>query len=143
MAQDLYISLGVGATIGIIIAVVFGLYSRSSLTDFSRTIFGTSVNNFVEQFFLSLIALVFIVLTTIAVIVRDGQFPLENPWKFTAETLAMAFVPAGLFMWSAHLRGAKHSLATVGAFLLLVVKCGLGHVLLQYSGVYRAVFSAA
>lgn len=141
MAQDIYVSLGVGAAIGLIIAILFGLNTKSSVTEFSHTVFGTSVSNFVEQFFLSFIALFFVVLTTVAIIVRDGEFPEKHPWKFTAETLAMGFIPAFLFLWSAYIRGAKHTLATLGAFSLLALKCGLGHVLLQYSGVYRAVFT--
>ncbi len=142
MAQDLYVSLSIGAAIGVVITVAFMMYGKSSASSITNTVFGTSVHNFVEQFFVSLIALVFIVLAALALIVRDGKFPMENPWKFTAETLAMGFIPALLFLWSTHLRGAKRTLGTWTAFLLLAVKCGLGHVLLQYSGVYSAIFSS-
>jgi hypothetical protein len=143
MSQDLYVSLGIGATVGIAILIAFAIYGGRAATasTIAHTVFGTSVHNFVEQFFVSLIAMVFIVLSALAFIVRDGKFPVEHPWEFAIETLAMGFVPAILFLGSTYLRGAKRTFGTLAAFLVLVAKCGIGHVLLQYAGVYSAVFT--
>jgi hypothetical protein len=141
MSQDLYVSVGIGLAVGLAIVFAFRVYGKGTATALTHTVFGTSVDNFVEQFFMSVLALMFIVLSALALIVRDGKFPKEHPWKFAAETLAMGFVPALLFLWSTHLRGAERTLGTWMAFSILVVKCGLGNVLLQYSGVYSAILT--
>lgn len=137
-----YISISViiGLAIGILVSVLFGVYSKSSVDTYSRMFFG--MNSYDMIFYLIIIVLVptFIVLTTFSVMIHDVAYPVSMPVNFTIETLLMGFLPSLVFLLMPYLRGYNYTNHTMVEFLFLVVKFGALHILLQFSGFYSSLF---
>jgi hypothetical protein len=139
--ENFLISGATGLGAGLLLSIVFGIYNRKTADSTSRTIFGISSNSFITQVFLSILSVIIVFLSTMCVLVRDGKYPSENPIRFTLETLAMGLIPSALFMGIIYSRmGGFNSTAFV-EFLVITLKCGIGHVLLQYSGYYTYMFA--
>lgn len=137
-----YISISViiGLAIGILVSVLFGVYSKSSADAYSRMFLGMNSHDMV--FYLIIIVLIptFIVLTTLSVMIRDLAYPISMPVNFTIETLLMAFLPSFVFLLMPYLRGYNYTSHTMVEFLVLVIKFGVLHILLQFSGFYSSLF---
>jgi hypothetical protein len=141
VSENVLISGGVGAGVGLVLSVIFGIYSKKTADSTTKEIFGVSSQNFVNYITLSALSVLVVFLSTMCILVRDGKYPSENPIRFTIETLAMGIVPALLFLGSLYSRVGGLGTHPVVKFLIIVVKCGLGHVLLQYSGYYSAILA--
>jgi hypothetical protein len=76
----------------------------------------------------------------VSFLIRDLEYPTENPALFTAETLYASFVPASVLLLMNFLREKPFTQTTVFEYILFAIKFGLAHILLQFSGVYGAVF---
>ena len=81
-----------------------------------------------------------IYLVIMSIIVRDLRYPRENPILFTLETLLFSVGCAAVVFLMAYGRGDL-SLATIIEFVVIAVKFGLLHILLQFSGFYSYAFS--
>jgi hypothetical protein len=88
-----------------------------------------------------LAALVF--LGYVSIVVRDTVFPSEHPWLFFAETLFVGFIPATVIYVMNDFRdtGAIDFTKINREFLLLAIKFGIFHLLLQFSGTYSYFFT--
>jgi hypothetical protein len=139
-SQSFFIAAGVGAGIGAILSVLYGVYSKSDAEDFTRSIFGVSTHSFLNSLTITLAVLFMVLLGVISFIVKDGEYPREHPWHFSLEVLASALIPALLFAGISWSRGNLKTFGTVEKFVVIAVKLGLTTVLLQYSGYFRAVF---
>ena len=92
-----------------------------------------------DAIFLILAASV-IFLATVSGLVRDLYYPMNRPWSFTAEVFLMAIPPALTFLVMVALRGYALTTADVWEkFVILILKFGLLHVLLQFSGFYSDI----
>jgi len=136
----MYIAIIAGGLIGILLSVLFGVFSRSGSDAFTRRIFGMSSYDFIFDGIVFIMCVAFLFLATVSGVVRDLAYPYAKPVNFTIETLLMAIVPSLVFFAMAYLRGHPITLTIFGEFAVLVAKFGVLHVLLQFSGFYSSIF---
>jgi hypothetical protein len=134
-----FMLLGIFA--GGILSVVFGLKQTSGTSELSRTIFGIQSNDLIANLILFAIGLTVVFLSVVSIFVKDLTFPNKYPLKFTIETLFMALTGSSIVFLMSYLRENKVSITTFFEFLLLFVKFGVLHILLQFSGFYSSVFN--
>jgi hypothetical protein len=77
----------------------------------------------------------------ISIIVKDLDYPVKNPWKFTVETLLMALLPSLALLAIIYMRTNKINSKDMIDFGILTAKFGVFHILLQFTGYYTYVFS--
>lgn len=130
-----------GIFAGGILSVVFGLKQTSGTSELSRTIFGIQSNDLIANLILFAIGLTVVFLSVVSIFVKDLTFPNKYPLKFTIETLFMALTGSSIVFLMSYLRENKVSITTFLEFLLLFVKFGVLHILLQFSGFYSSVFN--
>jgi hypothetical protein len=87
-----------------------------------------------------LVILCAIYLLILSILFQDLKYPREHPYLFTLETLLFGFGCGSIIFLMAHGRGDLN-LMTVVEFLVVSIKFGLFHILLQFSGFYSYVFS--
>jgi hypothetical protein len=130
----------IGAALGAVLSVVFGIYSKSTADSYIRSLFGVKSTDLIMTAILLVGVAGVVFLSTISGLVRDLSYPTSKPLNFTIETLLMAGLPAIAFLIMAPLRGysvGKGELLEFSGFLL---KFGLLHILFQFSGVYSTFF---
>jgi hypothetical protein len=136
----LYIAAIAGIALGAVLSVVFGVYSRTGAESYIRSLFGMSSYNLIFGGIVFILVASFLFLATISGVVKDLAYPKMKPVNFTVETLLMAFLPASVFLIMTPLRGYPITGTTYEEFMVLVVKFGLLHILLQFSGFYSNIF---
>ena len=129
-----------GILVGAVLSVIFSIYNKKTADALSRSFLGMSTQVLITDIILFVVIASFAVLSTISVFVRDLSYPMKMPMNFTIETLLMAFLPSLIIFAMTLLRGYKVSGETFQEFGLLVVKFGVLHILLQFSGFYSYVF---
>lgn len=139
--DPIWISVLIGAGIGIIVSVIFGIYSKSTTTAYTRSIFGVSSSELIANITVAVLVTTMVILSVMSAFVRDLDYPRANPVKFTIETLLMALPPALTFVLVMQFRGVKFTGTTIGEIAALAAKFGALHVLLQFSGFYSYAFS--
>jgi hypothetical protein len=136
----LWISAIVGVLLGLGTSVIFGIYSKPTANAYIRTLFGLSSYNLIFDGIIFILAACFLLLATMSGVIRDLAYPTAKPLNFTLETLLMAFLPASVFLIMTPLRGYTLTGLSFEEFMVLVVKFGLLHILLQFSGFYSNIF---
>uniref|UniRef100_A0A6C0DR88 Uncharacterized protein n=1 Tax=viral metagenome TaxID=1070528 RepID=A0A6C0DR88_9ZZZZ len=132
--------VAIGAVFGIILAYLFKLHSKPDINEFTKTIFSISSQQFINLLIISMAATFFIVISTIAIIIKDTRFITENPGLFFGEICFASFVPSTILFVSTLVRGVGFTALTIEEYLLLVSKFGITHLLFQLSGYYSYVF---
>jgi hypothetical protein len=140
MNFDILYPAAVGLLFGGILSLVFGIYSKPSATKYTHDIFGTNSTTVIKYITVLLGAALIAVYTGFSVLIRDTSYPMENPLRFSLETLLAASFPASIILLMTYLRNKPFSPNTALDFSLLALKCGIVHILLQFSGVYGSVF---
>ena len=136
----LWIAVGIGLSIGAILSVVFGIYSRAGSEPYIRTIFGMSSADLIFDGILFILAFGCLFLAVVSIIIRDNIYPSQFPLRFTVETILMSVVPASLLLLMANFRGYKIDSKVGMEFSVLALKFGVLHLLLQFSGFYSDTF---
>jgi hypothetical protein len=136
----LLIAGGVGVAVGLIVSVVFGVYSKATSQYYVRTLFGISSEELLETLIVSILAASVIGLAGISVMIRDFAYPTAKPLEFTTEVLLFGILPAAVFLLMSVFRGYGITKDTILEFVLLAAKFGILHVLLQGCGFYSNVF---
>ena len=140
MNFDILYPAAVGLLFGGILSLIFGIYSKPSATKYTHDIFGINSSTLIKYITVLLGAVLVAVYTGFSVLIRDSSYPIENPLRFTLETLLAASVPASIILLMTFIRNKPFSHNTALDFTALAVKCGIVHILLQFSGVYGSVF---
>jgi len=135
---DIYLPIGVGVLTGIIFSILFVKYGKSK--SYNITLFGMNSNSIVTGSALFLIVASLTILGGLSAIVRDTEFIVKDPIKFTIETILMGIVPALAILLVIYYRTNKISTTNISEFFLLAGKFALFHILFQLSGYYRYVF---
>jgi hypothetical protein len=130
----------IGAFLGIVVSVIFGVFSKAGANVYTRTLFGISSSNLITDGIVLLMVATIVFLTGVSIVVRDGTYPTAHPFYFTIETLLMGFLPAIPLLLMTIFRGYPIGLKSMVEFAILVSKFAGLHVLLQYSGFYSTVF---
>ena len=133
-------SLIVGAVGGIIISVVFDIYSVKTATSYTKNIFGIGSTDLITDVIFLIVAFAVVVLTTMSGLIRDLTYPIKNPAFFSIEVLLMALPPAFVFLLMTYFRGYTFNAGILEKFVVLILKFGIFHILLQFSGFYSSVF---
>ena len=97
-------------------------------------------NDIIKWGTIAFLALAGIYLISLSVVNQDLKYPREHPWLFTAETLLFSFCASVVVFLMAYGRDDL-TLITILEYFVLVVKFGLLHILLQFSGFYSYVFA--
>ena len=137
----LYVALVVGLLVGGVLSLLVGLNSKATPTAYIKSVFGLSSYNLILDGTVLVLAVCFLFLATMSGLVRDLRYPTTKPVNFTIETLLMAILPASVFLMMTPLRGYPITSTTFTEFTVLVVKFGLLHILLQFSGFYSNIFA--
>ena len=72
-------------------------------------------------------------------LVRDTKFPMEHPLEFIVETLLVSILPALTLFVVYYIRKIPLGKDGVLGFGVIALKCVVGHLLLQFSGVYSSL----
>jgi hypothetical protein len=133
-------ALIIGAILGVALSAVFGIYSTKTSNSWSLSILGMNSGDLITDGIFLILAASVVFLATVAGLVRDVYYPMNRPWAFTAEVFLMAIPPALTFLVMVALRGYALTTADVWEkFAILILKFGLLHVLLQFSGFYSDI----
>jgi hypothetical protein len=135
----IYIGLG-GLAVGGALSVILNVYNKSTANAVSYSIFGLNISTLITQSTIFGLALTIALLSGYSVIVRDLTYPRAQPIRFTIETLYMALSCSSFIFVMAFLRGYTIDMDVSIEFLALLVKFGLLHTLLQFSGIYSQLF---
>lgn len=129
----------IGLVIGGIASLVLNIYSKASASKYTYVLFGLNVNDLLTYIMVLSIAIAIVLLSGFSILIRDLQYPKEEPLKFTIETLIMAAVPSAIIFLMTHFRGHTIGQETWIEYLGLCIKFGVLHILFQFSGVYTSI----
>ena len=129
-----------GFVVGMILSIILGIHSKATATHYTRDLFGMSSIKFIQGITLFLGTFIAAIYIIFAVLIRDLEYPNAHPWAFTAEVLLAAAIPASFIFVMHKLRGNMFTKIVFIEFLILLLKFGIGHILLQFSGVYSSLF---
>jgi len=132
-------SLG-GLILGALISFIFFKHSGPTTNKYYKTIFGIDSGIVIRNILAFVIIGGFTGLLGLSSLNRDVEYIVERPSNFGVELLLFSTLPALIVFAMTVLRGHKISTNTWLEFLVLAVKFGLMHVLLQISGFYRYVY---
>ena len=138
--DSIWWSLLVGLLFGGILATVFGIYNKQIAGSAFKSLFGIQSTTWITDAIVLILATSFVFLSAVSVITRDLTYPINKPINFTLETLLMAFLPSVVLFAMTVLRGYKINSSTYQEFTVLLVKFGVLHILLQFSGFYSYIF---
>jgi hypothetical protein len=138
--DSIWWSLLIGLLCGGVLATVFGIYNKQLAGSTIKTLFGVQSTTWITDAIVLILAASFVLLSAVSVITRDLTYPINKPLNFTLETLLMAFLPSVVLFAMTVLRGYKINSSSYEEFTVLLVKFGLLHILLQFSGFYSSVF---
>ena len=142
MNINLIFPLIYGLLLGGGVSYFFKVNSVKTASAYSYAIFGTDSIHIIKYATIFSVAFVVGLLSVFASLIRDLDYPIQNPLLFSFETIFAAFTPALILLLMTYLRKKDFTKNTVIDFLILVGKFGLVHVLFQFSGVYSSVFTA-
>jgi len=135
-----YTPVFIGIIFGALVAYIFKLNSKPAVNNFTKMIFNISSHQFINVMIISMAATFFIIIATIAMIIRDTQFINANPGLFIGELCFAGLVPAALVFISTFIRDVGFTSLTYQEYLLLASKFAITHVLFQLSGYYSYIF---
>jgi hypothetical protein len=138
--DSIWLALVIGLIAGGLLSTVFGIYNKQTAGQAVRSLFGLNSNTWITDALIMLVAASFVFLSTVSAINRDLTYPVKSPMYFTLETLMMALFPSVVLFAMTVFRGYRINASTYQDFFLLVLKFGLLHVLLQFSGFYSYIF---
>jgi hypothetical protein len=138
--DTMWIALGIGLLIGVVISIIFGIYSRAGAEPYIRMFFGISSYDLIFDGMIFMLSAGAFFLVVLSCLIRDSSYPMNTSINFILETFLMAVLPAVGFLAMAGLRGYHLDSEVAMEFSVLVLKFGVLHVLLQFSGFYSNVF---
>jgi len=129
----------VGIITGILVSVVFQIHSKRTTNMYTRMIFGVDSNTVIKNILVMNVLFLIVLFGWLSFFIRDLTFPMENPLLFLLETLLAGILPASTLFIVYYIRNIPLGSHVLYGFILLVLKCMVGHVLLQVSGVYNSL----
>lgn len=139
MDYSLLIACAAGLGLGVLVSFLF---AKNFSNDGSiNSIFGININTLMKNLILFSIILAVVIFSGLSYLVKDIDYPRDNPFYFTLETLFATFIPSTMFYAMMFLRGIPATFTRNIEYLVLSVKFGLLHILFQFSGFYTYAFS--
>jgi hypothetical protein len=110
------------------------------MADFSESWLVKNANQIIGWLIIISAVIFSIFLVFLSIIFRDIKYPNEHPWLFTLETLLFSIGCAMITFLMAWGRTKTISKTTIIQFIVVALKFGLLHILLQFSGFYTYAF---
>jgi hypothetical protein len=129
-----------GLIIGTALSYFLTIHSTKTASAYSYAIFNTDSIYIIKYFAIITVAFSIAFMSVFSALIRDLDYPTQNPIYFTVETLFAGIVPALLLFLMTYLRKKPFTESTAIDFTILVIKFSLVHILLQFSGVYSSIF---
>ena len=128
-----------GIVLGVIVSLAFNIHSKRGTDVYSHLIFGMTSTNVIKDLLIVLVLFMIVVFGWLSFLVRDTNFPIEHPMKFFLETLLVSILPALTLFVVYYIRKIPLGKEGVLGFGVIALKCAVGHILLQVSGVYSSL----
>ena len=112
------------------------------MADFRESWLVKNANQIIGWLIIIAVVVFSIFLVFLSIIFRDIKYPTEHPWLFTLETLLFSIGCALITFLMAWGRTKIISKTTIIQFILVALKFGLLHILLQFSGFYTYAFGS-
>ena len=128
-----------GLLVGGIFSVALGVHSKRSATELTHTLFGMTSMTLLKYIILVLITFTVVILSSFSVLIQDLKYPNEHPIPFTAETFTVSLIPSLIIFVMVAMRGKPITQRVFMEYILLSLKFGIAHILLQFSGLYTSV----
>jgi ABC-type multidrug transport system permease subunit len=125
-----------GILSGLVVSLIFHMYSRKTTNTYARNIFGVDSNTVIKIMIVVNIIFLIVIFSWLSLFIRDVTFPMEHPFLFLLETLLAGILPSSTIFIIYYLRNIPLGRHAVYGFVVLVVKCMVAHILFQLSGVY-------
>ena len=137
---DIIVPIVVGAIVGIAISFFFVQYG--SVNTYQANVLGINSNNLISGIMLFSIVSGIAALSGMSAIIKDLEYIINEPFKFTIELLLMGLLPTIPIVAIIYFRTNKFNFQNKLESFALFTKFAAFHVLLQISGYYRYVFGA-
>lgn len=128
-----------GIFLGIVVSLAFNIHSKRGTDVYTHLIFGMTSTALIKDLLLVLILFMIVVFGWLSFLVRDTKFPMEHPLEFIVETLLVSILPALTLFVVYYIRKIPLGKDGVLGFGVIALKCVVGHLLLQFSGVYSSL----
>jgi hypothetical protein len=125
---------------GAVFSLALGVHSKRTATEITHTLFGMTSAQLLIHTILFIITFTLVLASAFSVLIRDLHYPNEHPIAFTVETFAVSLFPALVLFIMTIMRNKPITRHTYIEYVLLSVKFGLAHILMQFSGIYTSVF---
>jgi hypothetical protein len=129
-----------GLLLGALFSLALGVHSKGTATEITHTLFGMTSSQLLIYMILMIVTFTLVMASVFSVLIQDLKYPNEHPVAFTVETFAVSFLPSLMLFLMTVIRGKPITRYTYMEYILLSVKFGLAHILMQFSGIYSSVF---
>jgi hypothetical protein len=126
-----------GIVVGIVLSVIFNIYSRKTGPYTTFILFGVDSKTILTTIGLFLLSTLFVVLTGMAVMMQDWKYVIYYPGRFLIELVCATLLPSLLILIMNYFR--HNGRPTNRTWLLFGGACiefGILHILMQISGIY-------
>jgi hypothetical protein len=128
-----------GIFLGMIVSLAFNIHSKRGTDVYSHLVFGMTSTALIKNLLIMLVLFMIVVFGWLSFLVRDTKFPMEYPLEFMIETLMVSILPALTLFVVYYIRKIPLGKEGVVGFGVIALKCVVGHLLLQFSGVYSSL----
>jgi len=137
MNLALFLPALIGLLFGGILSYYYSIHSIKTASEYSLLVLGIDSSFLIK----SLVVITAAVLAAFSAMIRDLEYPKTHPIEFTIETVLAGLLPALLLLLINYFRKTYFTIDSIFDFMIVFCKGALFNVLLQFSGVYRSVFS--
>jgi hypothetical protein len=128
-----------GIFLGMVVSLAFNIHSKRGTDVYSHLVFGMTSTALIKNILIMLVLFMIVVFGWLSFLVRDTKFPMEYPLEFMIETLMVSILPALTLFVVYYIRKIPLGKEGVVGFGVIALKCVVGHLLLQFSGVYSSL----
>ena len=143
LENDNLIAIGIGGFFGLVLAYAFKVNAKNTSNKLAYQIFGGDHIKFVNNIVIGLATMGFVVMAAVSTTVRDIDFVKKGPANFIGETAVASILPALVIVIAAWMREYPMNMNMFWIFLLFAVKCGILHLLFQFTGYYSYLFAGS
>jgi len=141
MNLALFLPALIGLLFGGILSYYYSIHSIKTASEYSLLVLGIDSSFLLKSLVVITAAFIAAVLAAFSAMIRDLEYPKTHPIEFTIETVLAGLLPALLLLLINYFRKTYFTINSIFDFMIVFCKGALFNVLLQFSGVYRSVFS--
>ena len=130
-----------GLLFGGIISYYYSIHSIKTASEYSLLVLGMDSSYLIKVLVVVTAGFIAAILAAFSAMIRDLEYPKTHPIEFTIETVLAGLLPALLILLINYFLEIFFTIDSFFDFIIVLCKGALFHILLQFSGVYRSVFS--